>query len=79
MKLVYLEWFDASYQEGFLVEEDFTPQCILSSAGLFVREDDDTVTLAADFDPRCKEWRHISHIPKVNITRREILTVPEKL
>lgn len=73
MKLLYVEWLDASYQEGPLSEEDFEPRVVLVSAGLLAREDDETLTLASDYDPRSGEWRHVSHIPKVNVVRRKII------
>jgi len=73
MKLLYVEWVDASYQEGPLAEDDFEPRVVLVSAGLLAREDDESLTLASDYDPRTGEWRHVSHIPKVNVVRRRII------
>jgi hypothetical protein len=73
MKLLYVEWLDASYQEGPLAEDDFEPRVVLVSAGLLAREDDETLTLASDYDPRTGEWRHVSHIPKINVVRRKII------
>ena len=78
MKVVYVEWLDASYQEGPLSEDEFTPHVILYSGGVFVREDDKTVTLATDYCGPNGDWRHVSHIPKVNIIRQKIFNVPEK-
>ncbi len=37
MKLAYVEWLDASYQEGPLCEDDFEPRVVLVSAGLLAR------------------------------------------
>ena len=73
MKLAYVEWLDASYQEGPLGEDDFEPRVVLVSAGLLAREDDETITVAADYDARAGEWRHVSHIPKVNVVRSKII------
>ena len=73
MKLAYVEWLDASYQEGPLAEDDFEPRVVLVSAGLLAREDDETITVATDYDARADEWRHVSHIPKVNIVRKKII------
>lgn len=73
MKLAYVEWLDASYQEGPLGEDDFEPRVVLVSAGLLAREDDETITLATDYDGRNGEWRHVSHIPKVNVIRKKVL------
>ena len=73
MKLAYVEWLDASYQEGPLCEDDFEPRVVLVSAGLLAREDDETIAVATDYDPRAGEWRHVSHIPKVNVVRSKII------
>jgi hypothetical protein len=73
MKLAYVEWLDASYQEGPLGEDDFEPRVVLVSAGLLAREDDETITVASDYDARAGEWRHVSHIPKVNVVRKKII------
>ncbi len=73
MKLAYVEWLDASYQEGPLCEDDFESRVVLVSAGLLAREDDETITVASDYDARAGEWRHVSHIPKVNVVRKKII------
>jgi hypothetical protein len=72
MKLASVEWLDASYQEGPLGEDDFEPRVVLVSAGLLAREDDETITVAADYDARADEWRHVNHIRKVNVIRNYI-------
>ena len=73
MKLAYIEWLDASYQEGPLGEDDFEPRVILVTGGLLAGEDDETITVAADYDARADEWRHVSHIPKVNIVHKKFV------
>lgn len=78
MKVVYVEWLDASYQEGPLAEDELIPHVILFSAGVLIREDDKTVSLATDYCSPNGDWRHVSHIPKVNIIRRKFFNVPGK-
>jgi hypothetical protein len=65
--LVWVRWVDASYQHGECGIDDLTSLIELESAGLLVREDDESLSLALDWCPKNKEWRHVSHIPKINI------------
>lgn len=76
LTIALVKWFDASYQRGERSEEDLVPRVELVSAGLLVREDDETVSIALD---RCDAdglWRDIEHIPKVNIRRIKRIRVP---
>ena len=65
--LVYVRWFDASYQRGECSDDELNSRVEIESAGLLVREDKESVSLALDRYDEDKTWRYIEHIPKVNI------------
>lgn len=73
--LAYVEWFDASYERGECHIDEITPRVELKSAGLLMREDEHTISIALDVyddDPSLHSqglWRYIQHIPKVNVKR----------
>jgi hypothetical protein len=73
--LVYVRWFDASYQRGECTEDELVPVVELESAGLLVAESDQTISLALDRYDEDGSWRHIEHIPKVNVRQLRRLTV----
>ncbi len=66
--IALVKWFDASYQLGECTQDELVPRVELVSAGLLVREDANTISLALDYDVTGNTWRHVAHIPKVNIT-----------
>lgn len=68
-KLVVVDWSDASYQRGECSVEEFVPRVVLCTAGHLVREDADTISVALDCYDAEGTWRHIQHIPKVNVLR----------
>jgi hypothetical protein len=67
--VVWVRWFDASYQRGECSDDELQPTVELESAGLLVREDEDSISLALDRYEVDGTWRHIEHIPKVNVRR----------
>jgi hypothetical protein len=73
--IAYVEWFDASYQRGECTDDELNPRVYLQSAGLLVREDAETVSLALDRYTPDETWRYIEHIPRVNISRFRKLKV----
>lgn len=67
--IVWIEWNDASYQTGELTLEELNPLIRLHSVGWLLREDDESISIAME---RCDEqstYRHVTHIPKVNVVR----------
>ncbi len=68
-KLAYVKWFDASYQDGQFMQDELNPNVILHSGGLIAAEDRKTISLALDRYDDDGTWRHITHIPKVNILK----------
>jgi hypothetical protein len=74
--VVHVRWFDASYQRGELTEDELSPRVEMESAGLLVREDGDNISLALDYYREDGLWRHVEHIPKVNLLRITRLAVP---
>lgn len=73
--LVYVRWFDASYQRGECTLEEMVTRVELESAGLLVQETEDSVSIALDEYLEDGTWRYIEHIPKVNILRMEKVSV----
>jgi hypothetical protein len=65
--VVWVRWFDASYQRGECSTEDLVTRVELESAGLLVREDEESISLALDRYDGDERWRYIEHIPKVNV------------
>ncbi len=68
-KLAYVKWIDASYQDGQCVEDELNPLIEMESGGLIAREDKRTISLALDRHAPDGTWRHVTHIPKVNIVK----------
>jgi len=65
--VAFVRWFDASYQRGECTLDEMVPRVDLESAGLLVREDEESVSIALDQYSGDGTWRYIEHIPKVNI------------
>ena len=65
--LVWIRWYDASYQRGECSEDDLVPKVEIESAGLLIREDEEFISLALDRYENDHTWRYIEHIPKVNV------------
>ncbi len=62
-----MKWFDASYQRGECNDQELVCRVELESAGLLVREDEESISIALDRYPLDGTWRYIEHIPKVNV------------
>jgi hypothetical protein len=65
--IVFVRWFDASYQRGECSHDELIARVEIESAGLLVREDEQSISLALDRYDADKTWRYIEHIPKVNV------------
>jgi hypothetical protein len=65
--LVYVRWFDASYQRGEVTDDELVDRVELESAGLLVRETKEAVSIALDRYEHDGVWRYVQHIPKVNV------------
>jgi hypothetical protein len=76
--LVWVRWFDASYQHGECTVDELVSKVELESAGLLVAEDAKTVSLALDYYQADDTWRHIQHIPKVNVIRMKKVVIRSK-
>ena len=74
MKLIYVEWLDANYEEGPLCEEHFERGVILKLAGFLVKEDAEIITVAAEADG--DNWRYVIHIPISLIRKRKTFKLP---
>jgi hypothetical protein len=67
--IVYVRWFDASYQRGECTLDELTPRVEMESAGLLVQETKHAITLALDHYRDDETYRYILHIPKVNVLK----------
>lgn len=68
LTVAVVTWYDASYQSGAVTLAEMVPRVELTTAGILVREDKNTITLALDRYLDDETWRHVTHIPKVNVT-----------
>jgi hypothetical protein len=62
--VVFVRWLDASFQRGECTDDELVPVVELESAGLLVRETDETISIALDRYEDDGLWRYIEHIPK---------------
>lgn len=74
-QLVYVRWFDASYQRGECSDDELVPRVEIESAGLLVREDADSISIALDRYEHDGLWRYVQHIPRGNVIALKLLTV----
>lgn len=68
-QIVLVKWFDASFQHGECTYDDLDTRVELRSAGLLVKEDAETITIAMERYEDGRAWRHVAHIPKVNVIK----------
>ena len=73
--IAWVRWFDASYQRGECTEDELVTQVELESAGLLIREDEESISIALDQYDGDGTWRYIEHIPKVNVRKIRKMTV----
>ena len=87
MKIAYVEWLDARGMRGPVSRKEAEAQgaLVVSSAGLFIREDAEVVTIAQDYwshpDPDGtvpETVREIEIIPRVLVQRLEIVEISDK-
>lgn len=84
MRLVYIEWVDASSTRGPLSRkegEEYEP-LLVSTGGIMVNEDGEVVRVAQDYWARPdadgtvpETFRDISVIPKVLVKRMEVIEI----
>lgn len=73
-KVIVIIWRDAAAEPtGILFEDEFKGLMEQHTAGWYVSEDKEKVSLALDWCPSENTYRYVIHIPKVNIVRREFL------
>jgi hypothetical protein len=68
LEVVYLLWNDASHQEGQVKKEDFETKIVLHTAGILACENDETYSVAIDYNAKTGEYRDVTHIPKKMVT-----------
>lgn len=72
MKLIYIKWFDSCYELREKTTEEFDDEYTIETVGFLARETKKTISIAGDWIEKDKCWRHIFHIPKVNIIEKKI-------
>jgi hypothetical protein len=69
-KLAYVRWFDSAIYKGEACQpEDLSGTCENESAGVLVKEDEKTITIALDRCVETKDVRLVLCIPKANVLR----------
>ena len=82
MKVIYVEWLDASSARGPLWGKKATeyPAMVVKSAGILVGEDETVVRMCLDQwidkDDDSQAYRDIAAIPKILIQRRLEWEIP---
>jgi len=74
IKLLYVKWFDASFNPSAMKPEEYDPDWVIHTVGIFVKEDKKYISMATDFFERDGEYRHYHSIPKVNIIKKKWLS-----
>ena len=81
LSLIYIEWKDASYQDGPSYIGNIISDALLKTGGLLVQETETHFSVALDFYESDATWRHITNIPKgmiVKVQRFPIEIKPEE-
>ena len=65
MVVVLVKWIDASYERGECSTADAGGLAEATTAGILVKEDDESLTLALDWFGDQEHWRFLETIPKV--------------
>jgi hypothetical protein len=75
MKVILIDWEDATNDPGDVAEEEagtIRPR-IMRSCGWLVRETDEHVQFAWEYDQENREWRGVQTVPRGMIRRIKIL------
>jgi len=73
MKLAFYEilWTDSATDTGWdSAESAKPPQKLLKSYGYLIRQNEEYITIAADYDEESKNFNRFLHIPLVNIKKK---------
>jgi len=73
--IIHVRWFDASHQHGECTQDELVSKVVLESAGLLIREDRESLSIALNHHEANGVWRYIEHIPKVNVLEEKRFTV----
>jgi len=73
--MVYVRWFDASYQNADCSADNFNTRVELETAGWLAAQDAETVSVAMEHYEAHETWRHVTHIPRVNIIKLRYIKV----
>lgn len=74
-KIAVVEWVDASWDSDTLRVHELSPLIRLRNTGWLVREDAESVTLAAEVSDSDRTMRHAVHIPRSGILRMQVVAV----
>ncbi len=74
MKVIYIKWFDANFDNGGYKKENLPhKEIILESIGIYIDEDKKYITLANEYMAEYKKYKYIHNIPKVNIIKKKMI------
>ena len=64
MKIAYVRWRDAGFQDGSVRLYSFDDECVIEEVGILARETATYVSLAMDYNAADESYRNVAHIPK---------------
>ena len=73
MRIVYVRWNDAGFQDDSVRLPDFDEECVIEEVGILARETDTHISIAMDYNPADESYRNVAHIPKVLIRQIRIV------
>ena len=73
LKIIYIKWFDASYNPEHQSEDEMNDEFIIESIGWYVKETKRCITISTEYINKYGTWRHNYHIPKVNIIKKKVV------
>jgi hypothetical protein len=69
LTIVWVRWFDASYQAHEVTLDELVTRVYLETSGMLIVDDKAVVSIALDYCEMDKTWRRVQNIPKVNIVK----------
>lgn len=69
--IIFIEWLDASHQNGPVDLTELSGEHIIRSAGWLIQETEDRISLAQDYCVSIESYREVLHIPKKYILEQK--------
>lgn len=78
-KLIWVRWVDACFMsDGWRCPDDENLKeagMMVESGGLLMRDDENGLLIATDYDPDDGTFRHVSFVPRGMIRKKKVFTV----